>query len=293
MNGTNWASRKNSYYAQWRKNRNQQNAPSQPAPTPQQVNQQNSQQMQMNRGYSGTASKQTTQGSLKGVYEPGYDADGNQAVTKWQGQTEDKATRFLAKVHNDIDYNNYPDGYGFYEGDYQKFSLALGLNAKPQVMPDAQFDKMVAQYGLQTIYRGEAGQAQVDRFMNADYSHTGVGSYGDGFYFSDRASTANDYADYKGGKNGRVMKMALSPTARIITYDALRREMAKAGYAFQSALHKQGHSATSSYLNEGEAQFAIKLGYNVVSNCGFMGSDYHYALTRDAFIVSDKVKHKW
>lgn len=237
--------------------------------------------------------------SLQGVYAPGWDDNGNPAVQKWQAQDPDKAAKFLAKVHNDVNYSNYNDGFTFYEGDFQKFSLALGMNDKPTVLPDAQFDAMVKANNLQVVYRGEAGQSQVDRFMNADFSHTGIGSYGDGFYFSDDKGVANMYAQKKGGSNGRVFKAVLAPTARIITYDDLVSRMQKDGvYSANSgtklgrALSKQGKSAAAGggkYLNEGEAQYAMKLGYDVVAGWG----GYHYAVNRSAFIVSDKVKHHW
>lgn len=349
-NGTNWSSRKNAYYVQWRRNRKAQNQQQQPTPAPapppqaaapQQAPQQPPQPPQqpqqppqmrqspivnLQRGYSQTAGQRTnsappsaTSGTterLNGVYQPGYDANGNAAVQKWQGQSDDtKASRFLAGVHNNVQMQNYDpatgaygsavdaktgqvlsDGYGFYQGDYQNFSLALGLNDKPTVISDAQFNRMVKSNGLQVVYRGDTGDAQIDRFMNATYSHTGVGSYGDGFYFSDKKSTANDYAASKAYKatgnssNGRVLKMALSPNARIISYTDLQTAMSKAGASLKSALHKQGHSAQgANYWNSGEAQFALKMGYNVIAGCGYSGSDYHYALTRDAFIVSDKV----
>jgi hypothetical protein len=129
--------------------------------------------------------------------------------------------------------------------------------------------------------------------MNADYSHTGVGNFGDGFYFSQYASVANSYASSKGGSSGRVMKMALSPTARCISYTDLMAKMQSASPKLRRSLAKAGSSAwRSGYSNEGQAQFALKLGYNVIT--GVMGAnDYHFALTRDAFIVSDKVKHRY
>ena len=235
--------------------------------------------------------------TLEGVYAPGWDDGGNPQVQKWQQQDPDKAARFLAKIHNDTDYADYDDGYGYYEGDYQKFSLTLGMDKGPTVIPDAQFDAMVKANGLQVIYRGEAGAGQVDRFMNAKYSHTGIGTYGDGFYFSDDKSVANSYAQMKGGAGGRVIKAVLSPSARIISYDDLVTRMQKdgvygGGSPLGSALGKQGRSAAAgggTYLNEGEAQYAVKLGYNVVAGWG----GYHYAVDRSAFIVSDKVKHHW
>lgn len=225
---------------------------------------------------------------LQGVYQPGYDDNGNPNVVKWQGQQEDKAANFLAKVSK-LDVNQYNDGYGYYDGEYQQFSLALGLDGKPTVLSDSEFNSIVKQNNLQVLYRGESGDAAVDRFMNAEHSHTGIGSYGDGYYFSTDKSTANNYATYKGGINGRVMKMALAPNARVITYTDLRNAMNNAGSKFTKALGHAGKDNKTQYLNDGEAQFALKMGYNVVT----LGTDYHYALTRDAFIMSDNIKHQY
>lgn len=255
----------------------------------------NTQMTQLNRQYQQTQGQRQNgapnayfgqSSDLQGVYAPGFDDNGNPNVQKWQGQDDEtKAMRYLSRIHNNTNYDDYPDSYEFYEGDYQKFSLSLGMNDKPQVVSDAQFDQMVKQNNLQVLYRGEAGQTQTDRFMTSDYSHTGVGSYGDGFYFSDQEHVANNYAWTKGGSNGRIERMALAPTARIITYSALMKEYNKLSPQMQRILYKQGHSANSPYKNDGEAQLALKLGYNVVT----MGDGYHYALTRNAFIVSDKV----
>lgn len=244
-----------------------------------------------NVSFSNTPQRSTV-GSIQGVYQSGYDANGNAAVQKFQAQTDDKTANFLGKVAKTQDYPD--DGqYDFYEGNYQQFSLALGLNDKATVVSDAQFDQIVKQNNLQVLYRGERNAAVCDRFMNADYSHTGVGSYGDGFYFSQDRTVANDYAQFKGGSNGRVMKMALSPTARCIDYYDLQAKFSQLSPKLQRSLAKAGNSAVSaSYKNRGEAQLALKLGYNVVTNAGW-GNDYHYALTRDAFIVSDKIKHRY
>lgn len=291
-NGSNWSSRKNAYYRQQRalqKQRNQVGQQSAQQSSSSSSSALNSQYQQQNKKRGSNA------GSLDADYSPGYNDNNNPNLVKWQGQNDDdKAARYLARVHH-TDLSQYDDnGYPFYDSDFQRFTLAQGLNAKPQVIPDAQFDQMVAQNNLQVLYRGESGQAACDRFMFADNSHTGTGSYGDGFYFSEDVQTANGYAFQKGGSNGRVIKMALSPTAKAITWTQLRQEMAKAGIPLQNALRKQGTSAPmAKYHNSGEAQFALKLGYNVITDCQFYGSEYHFVLTRDAVIVSDKVKHRW
>ena len=235
---------------------------------------------------------QTSQDGIQGVFQPGYDANGNAALQKFQAQTDDKTANFLGKVAKTQDYPD--DGqYPFYQGNFQQLSLALGLNDKATVVSDAQFDQIVKQNNLQLLYRGERNSFVCDRFMNANYTHTGVGNFGDGFYFSQYASVANGYAQSKGGAAGRVMKMALSPTARCISYTDLMAKMQSASPKLRRSLKKAGTSANASrYSNGGQAQFALKLGYNVIT--GVMGfADYHCALTRDAFIVSDKIKHKY
>lgn len=231
-------------------------------------------------------------------YSPGFDDNGNPQVTKWQQQAdENKAARFLSKVNDDYTYRNgkfvdsngnvISDKYGFYDGEYQKFTMALGLNAKPQVMDDKAFDAMVAKNNLQLLYRGESGQNAADRFYDADISHTGVGNYGDGSYFSTRKSDAIGYAQEKShySGTGKVETMVLSPTAHAIKYSELHKIYNSLSPRLRSALDKAGSSAyNSGYGNKGEAQLALRLGYNVVA-CDDWGRTYCYALDRSAFIV--------
>lgn len=273
----------------------------QPKPTPKK-----STVDQLNDEYKANASKvntinhftgsvlNTELGDIRGVYDNGYTDGDNPQLLKWQGQgvAPDKAAAFLASVHNNTDYADYKDKYGFYPGDYQKFSLRLGLNKPPTILSEKEFNDVVKKNNLQVLYRGEAGQSQVDRFMNAKYSHTGVGYYGDGFYFSQDKGVANWYAQDKGGTSGRVVKMALSPTAKCITHKDLKKAWNKAPKKLRDALTKQGANSGAGYKNSGEAQYAAMLGYNVVTNCG-LGGNKHYALTRDAFIVCGTIKHKW
>ena len=229
-------------------------------------------------------------------WNPGFDDNGNPQVQKWQGQVDDKAASFLSKVDKDYTYRNgkyydkngneISDQYGFYDGEYQKFSMALGINAKPQVMDDKAFDAMVAQNGLQKLYRGESGQNAADRFFNADIAHAGVGNFGDGYYFSTDKSDAISYAQAKSGYNGtgKVETMVLSPTARAIKLSDLKGRMNSLSPKFRRALQIAGNSNTSGYSNAGYAQAALKLGYNVIAiDRGY--NTYCVAIDRSAFIV--------
>lgn len=235
-------------------------------------------------------------------YNSGFDDNGNAQVTKWQGQVDDKAARFLSKANDDYTFRNgqfydkngnvITDQYGFYDGEYQKFSFAMGLNAKPQVMDDAAFDAMVQQNNLQLLYRGESGQNAADRFMKADLGHTGVGSFGDGYYFSTDKSNAIGYAQMKSNYNGtgKVETMVLSPTARAIKYTDLEAKFSSLSPKLRSALSAAGRSASAGYNNSGEAQLALKLGYNVVAVDYAGGRTYCYALDRSAFIVKKSLQ---
>lgn len=243
----------------------------------------------LNRRYAKEPGQTTGGDGLQGVFAPGYDNNGNPQVVKWQGQDDDKAARYLAKIHNEVNPQDYNEGYNIYNSDYQRFSIAMGLNDKPTVLSDKQFDQLVQQNNLQVLYRGESGKDACERFLNANTSHTGAGSYGDGFYFSDDKGTANSYASYKGGSDGMVLRMALAPSARCISYSDLCRKMYGASTSLINGLSRAGSNSGGGYSNDGEAQYALKLGYNVVT----CGPGYYYALTRDAFIVSKTYKHSF
>ena len=80
------------------------------------------------------------------------------------------------------------------------------------------------------------------------------------------------------------MKAALSPNARVISVDAVNAAISNADPKFRRALHKAGSYGTRTYgSNSGQAQMALKMGYNVI--------DAGWAvipLTRDAVVVSSK-----
>lgn len=224
-----------------------------------------------------------------------YTDNGNPALVKYQGQEDDKTARFLASVWKTTDYGQYDDGFAYFDNSFQKLVLRLGLDAKPTVVSEADFNAYVQQTGAEVKYRGVSGESAVDRFKNADHNHPGSGRYGDGHYFTNSLSVAESYARqaasdkfYRDGtpRAPRVMKMALSPNARVIDYSTLQQKMAGLSPRLRSALNKAGSSGQNSYgPNSGEAQLALKLGYNCIRVSGGHGS-YEIGLTRDAFIVS-------
>lgn len=218
-----------------------------------------------------------------GMNDPGdYTDDNNPALVKYQGQEDDKAARFLAKVWNDTDLNAEDDGYGFYDNSYQKLVLSLGLNKGPTVLSEADFNQYVQQTGAQVFYRGWSSRNSADRLLNAQKTHTGTGIYGDGLYMTTDRGTASSYG------SAAVTKMALSPMARTVNLSTVRSQIQKVSQRLQTGLQRAGSAGQRSYgPNIGEAQMALKMGYNVVRIDSYSGS-YYYALTRDALVVSKK-----
>lgn len=211
-----------------------------------------------------------------------YTDNNNPDLLKYQAQTDDKTASFLAGTARSINLNDpkYDDGYVYHNIPLNKLLLRLNITGGPTVLSDKDFNAYCKQTGQTAMYRGWSGQAAVDRFMNATHNHVGSGRYGDGYYFSPSKSTAKQFGS-------TVTKMALSPSARVIDYSRLRNMMSQASPKLQSALNKAGSTGTGSYYgpNKGEAQYALKMGYNVVD----MGGGYLYGVTGDAFVTSKKI----
>ena len=211
-----------------------------------------------------------------------YNNGGNPALIKYQGQDDDKTANFLASTERNVDLNDsqYADGYVYHDIPRNKLLLRLGVKGGPQMLSEADFNAYVRQTGQEVVYRGWSGQSSADRFVNAPNNHVGNGRYGDGYYYTPDLHTAKVYG------NGVVTKMTLSPSARIISYSDLQSRIAQMSPKLQSALRHTGTGGSGRTFspNVGEAQAALKLGYNVID----VGGGYRYAVTADALIVSKK-----
>ena len=222
------------------------------------------------------------QGGQSWQQQGDYDNGGNPALKKYQTQDDDKTANFLAGTERNVDLNDpqYADGYVYHDIPLNRLLLRLGVKGGPKVVSDADFNAYVRHTGQEVVYRGWSGQASADRFVNAPNNHVGNGRYGDGYYYSPDLRTAKLYG------SGVVTKMALAPTARIISYSDLQRKMAQMSTKLKSALRYTGNGGSGRTFspNVGEAQAALKLGYNVID----VGGGYRYAVTADAFVVSKK-----
>lgn len=224
------------------------------------------------------AVQQNNQQIAQSAQQGDYDGNGNAKLKKWQQQADDdKAASYLAKLSKSDDViqntNTGSEPWGFYSNPMQKMILDMGLNAKPTVLSKSDFDNLAASTGAEVMYRGWSSADSKRRFTESDFTHIGTGRYGDGLYFGS-ASTASGY----GSHTSRVM---LSPTARVIDVNTLQSMMP--GYGkLAAALRYSGTTGQRSYSNDvgGEAQWALKHGYNVI-DAGWCKC----VLTRDALIV--------
>ena len=88
------------------------------------------------------------------------------------------------------------------------FTEAAGFNGKPKILSQAQFDALENE----TIYRGVQDESYVIDFKESVVQYGGTGTFGNGTYLSNNATTVIDYG-------GSIMEMKLLPTANVITFD--------------------------------------------------------------------------
>lgn len=174
----------------------------------------------------------------------------------------------------------------------QKMVYGLGLNDKPQVIPDVQLQQMINN-GAQPIYRSVddvtlpgkvhlSGADMHDMLRDGDLTYLGNGMYGDGLYFSNSLKGSKGYGN-------TTIQGVLSPNARTITEKQLRNE-----YDNYIKTHPQTRKALGFSAKRGSSwknslsQFALIRGYNVITYTHYDGETYYNVIDRSALIVSDK-----
>ena len=210
-----------------------------------------------------------------------YTDNGNPNLIKWQGQEDTKSARYLSKVDNQVDLQQIQqstgDKWSFHDLPYQRFVSDVGLNGQATVLSKSDFDQYVKQTGSTVLYRGWSGKDSSDRFKQSPNSHVGNGINGDGYYYAPSLSTAKTYGSYG-------TEAALAPGARVVSIVDVRAEIARRNGTFQRSLSMAGSRGSRTYgPNQGDAQMALKMGYNVI-DAGWAV----VALTRDALVVCDK-----
>ena len=211
----------------------------------------------------------------EGNSTPDFTDNNNPALVKWQQQSDDnKTARYLAKLGKQQTPAQDAEGYAYHQSAFQNMVIDQNLNAPVYARMDARsFNAYCQANNLTPFYRGwSGGQSSKDRFEDAAASHTGTGMYGEGYYFGDR-STAASYA------RGATTVAALSPNARVVDLGHVQQAIINSGA--KNAFQRSGGATTGHFSNNiGEAQMALKMGYNVIR------TDWSYVvLTRDAVVI--------
>ena len=224
---------------------------------------------------AGQAQNQSGFHAGEGSSTPDYTNDNNPALLKWQNQTDDnKVAAYLAKLGKAATPGQDAEGIPYHQSPFQNMVIDQNLNAPVFAkLSDADFAKYCQQNGLTPIYRGwTGGTSSQQRFESAKASHTGTGMYGEGFYFGSQG-TAGSYG-------GVTTVAALSPKARVVDLATVQSALSKLPPRVRSAFKYSGATNSNFQNNSGEAQMALKMGYNVIRT-----SWSYVVLTRDAVVI--------
>ena len=223
---------------------------------------------------SGNAQNQSGFHAGEGSSTPDYTDNNNPALVKWQNQTDDnKVAAYLAKLGKTATPGQDSEGIPYHQSPFQNMVINQNLNAPVFAkLSDTDFATYCRQNGLTPFYRGWSGTASQQRFENAKASHTGTGRYGEGFYFGSQITAS--------GYGSATTVAALSPKARVVDLATVQSALSKLSPRTRSAFKHSGVTNSSFQNNSGEAQMALKMGYNVIRT----GWSY-VVLTRDAVVI--------
>jgi hypothetical protein len=182
----------------------------------------------------------------------------------------------------------------------QKMVYALGMNDKPEIVSQQEFDDMTvnAPFGSgQTILYRTVNDADLtggvhmsakqinDMLLSGDLTYLGNGVHGDGLYFADDKAESQAYG--RGGGKSRTIACVLNSKARMVTETNLRKEydaFVKSNPQTRKAL---GFAKTHS-SHDSMSQFALMKGYNVIVSKQFRGMNYYTVIDRGVLTTTGK-----
>lgn len=187
-------------------------------------------------------------------------------------------------------YNLHAGNFGGHEDKaLTDIMTESGRAGKPKVLDKAGIDGLKTQ-GWKVFYRGVTDNKYTDQFRTGDL-YNGSGCYGNGTYAQsdsvgdDRAKgVASTYAH-----GGPVMRMAMDPKAKIISYAGLTKKIQNYRAELSSELSK-GNITTSEYnslreITKDEGRFAALHNYDAIQATK---SGYFVLLNRSILAVEDK-----
>jgi hypothetical protein len=182
----------------------------------------------------------------------------------------------------------------------QKMVYALGMNDKPEIVSQQEFDDMTVNApfgsGQPILYRTvndvkltggvHMSAKQInDMMISGDLTYLGNGIHGDGLYFANDKAESQAYG-YGGGRS-RTIACVLNSKARMVTETKLRKEyddFVKHNPQTRKALgFAKAHSSHDSM-----SQFALMKGYNVIVSSQFRGVAYYTVIDRSVLTTTGK-----
>ena len=164
--------------------------------------------------------------------------------------------------------------------DTSKVMYALGMNNKPTVVSDDQFDKLPGKDLYRTVYDSPNPPPYsadiLDQIRTGDYtqlSGSGGSAHGRALYFARDDFSESAYYGMR-GSNAKVMRAKINPNAKIVSERTLRSQMAAKGFSSKT------RSAADDY-----ALYALSQGID-----GWHSGNYTMMVNRGVLTASSKNK---
>ena len=131
---------------------------------------------------------------------------GNKKLDEYRNMSNEEINQLSSKLFSQKSSEIFNEGLNG-DSEYQKLVRELGLNDKPTVLSEKEFNAKLGDNT--TIYRGVKGTTKwdgqdyvvdrsgkdiIDNMKYSDKTYIGSGIYGDGIYFTDSFSASRKYA---------------------------------------------------------------------------------------------------
>lgn len=179
----------------------------------------------------------------------------------------------------------------------QRMVYALGLNSKPEIVSQKEFDDLRNSGAVQVWRTVDPGTTQSgvpltakqvnQMFVDGDLTYLGRGIHGDGLYFSDVKSGSLMYG--MGGGRSSVVTGVINKNARIISEGSLRNMYDNYVNTHPRTRRALGFARSHS-TSDSMSQFALLMGYNVISSYQGGGETYYTVIDRSAISTTGKLE---
>lgn len=228
-------------------------------------------------------SQQAQQNTPPPPVQPPPVQGGAVSFSDFQKMTPDEKASAMAKALSE------PTPLNLDDNDLQRFAYSLGLDNRPQVVSDAQLDKMSGIELYRTVnsgydpsldigYRSKEIIDQIRYGNTTRFSDDGHSVYGNGLYFATSYTGSRMYGNQS--RSPSMARAKIAPNARIIS-DSTAASKVAAEIRSGSRLGRVLQGASSKARN---GLWCLANGYQGTQN----GAGYYMIYDRSALVMSDK-----